>query len=215
MLLLCLAGAILNIIFHSFFCELLGFPLFLDTVMTIAVTIFGGPVYGMITGALSNIISHSFRYWGWEGYLFTLCNMATAVITWMFMRLFPAELDLNYQKKVTDNDLFGGRRLNTVVSRMAALMLLSFALCIAMSVLGGIISGLITVFNTSIESDILKDSVLFAPATFPGNIPILRDIIDRIPVNIVDRLISAFAGFGVAYVLQVIGKRVTGTPYTC
>jgi hypothetical protein len=41
------------------------------------------------------------------------------------------------------------------------------------------------------------------------NLPIvLSEILSRFPQNIIDRLITAFAGFGIALLLQVISKKL-------
>jgi len=64
------------------------------TILTITITLVCGLLWGMLCGAMTNIISHTIFEFGWGGYLFALCSIATALITWLFMRLFPNVLDL-------------------------------------------------------------------------------------------------------------------------
>jgi hypothetical protein len=98
---LCIAGALLNNVF-TVVAGKLNIPLFLDTVFTVTLTLTGGLFWGALTGALTNLIYNTLFYWGWEGYLFTLCNIATAVVTWLFMRFFPQELGELFQGLDTD-----------------------------------------------------------------------------------------------------------------
>ncbi|MCL2211976.1 MAG: hypothetical protein FWB95_08655, partial [Treponema sp.] len=70
---LCLAGTLLNITI-SRLSFLLGIPLYLDTVLTISVTLTGGLFCGAVCAALTNIIYHTLWGYGWEGYLFAVCN---------------------------------------------------------------------------------------------------------------------------------------------
>ena len=83
---------------------------------------------------------------------------------------------------------------------MVVLILLSFALCIAMSILGG----LITVFISYIGPYTREPTHLHAPLgaiLFSEDTPILIvEILSRIPMNIVDRLITAIAGYGIALI---------------
>ena len=206
MFFLCIAGALLNVaiprVTHGF---LFFGVLFLDTIVTVSFTLLFGPVWGAITGALSNIISHTIESWGWEIYLFTLCNIATALITYLFMRLFPRELSLPHQQETRVNFriLQKSQRLAFVIERVVVLILLSFALCIAMSILGGLIAAFIQTINPSrIGASRLSPNDIYA--MFPqGFSLILGEILVRIPINIVDRLISAFSGYGIALALSV------------
>jgi len=141
---LCIIAALLNMALRN-----LSDVMFLDTIMTITVTLLGGPVWGVITGASTNLIIHTIEFWGWESYLFTICNIATALLTYLFIRLFPGELSLPHQKG-NPGDFRAqpkSRRFAFVMERIVALMLLGFALCIAMSVLGGLIAAFIQTLN--------------------------------------------------------------------
>jgi hypothetical protein len=200
MLFLCLLGAFLNIIIGSAFSRWMGLPLYLDTILTVTVTLLCGVFWGVITGAFTNLIAATITFGagGWEGYLFVLCNIATALVTWLFVHFFPRELNLG---KITPEDTpFKSRTLSKVMDRMIVLALLSFGLCIAMSVLGGLIAAAIRSFRPAADSQAISPiTSTLMPTMFGHNLPvILEEILSRIPVNIIDRLISVFAGYGIA-----------------
>jgi hypothetical protein len=73
-----------------------------------------------------------------------------------------------------------------------------------MSVLGGLISALIQIFTPAFPK-----GPLVSAAMSDQNLPlILTEIMSRFPMNIIDRLITAFAGYGVAALLQVISEKL-------
>jgi energy-coupling factor transport system substrate-specific component len=211
MILLSIVAACLNI-FFNLLTAITGIPLFLDTIMTIAITLSFGPVWGVITGTLTNFIQSSIWFHGWAYYLFFLCNIATALIVWLFMRLFPRELDIvnsrhNQASAQPPAALSKSRRLNVIVTRVSVLVLLSFTLCFVISIMGGLIAGLINIIlkpegmGTHLELEQID--------TFQRNIPILKEILNRIPVNVADRLISVFAGYGIALGLALIFRKTS------
>jgi hypothetical protein len=99
-----------------------------------------------------------------------------------------------------------------MIDRMIVLILLSFALCIAMSVLGGIIATFIQARASSQAAETAKtfSSAILRPIMFPqGSLPLaLAEILSRIPINIIDRLITAFAGYGIAVALNALLRRM-------
>lgn len=202
MILLSIAAACLNI-FFNFLTAITGIPLFLDTIMTIAITLSFGPVWGVITGTLTNFIQSSIWFHGWSYYLFFLCNIATALIVWLFTRLFPRELGANLQSDQTPWSK--SRRLNVVVTRVSVLVLLSFTLCFVISISGGLIAGLINIILKPEGMGVHLE--LEQIDTFQRNIPILKEIMNRIPVNVADRLISVFAGYGIALGLGFVFRK--------
>jgi hypothetical protein len=162
---------------------------------------------------LTNLIAHTFFFWGWEGYLFALCNIATAVVTWLFMRFFSRELGWPYQVRGPDtsrpaiSSLQKSRRFEAAADRAIVLILLSFGLCIAMSVLGGLISAFIQIGVNPASIEVPLISAAMSDQKLPL---ILTEIMSRFPINIIDRLITAFAGYGFAVLIkQAIMFRVT------
>ena len=211
---LCLAGAILNIILSKI-CAMMNIPLYMDTVLTVTVTLIGGPVWGSLCGALTNIINHTIWFWSWEAYLFALCNIATAVITWLFKRAFPGELRIIADKQqispyAAPVETAGSKRRDRPIDRVFVLFLLSLALCIAMSILGGILTALIL----GIDPSLLGQEGLMAKlgsALYGRGFPlILVEILSRIPINIIDRLLTAFGGYGIALLAAAFYIKIEG-----
>jgi hypothetical protein len=145
-------------------------------------------------------------FWGWEGYLFILCNAATAVITFLFVRLFPRELNLTGKRDVPTLNLSRKSQLfDIVIDRIFVITLLSFSLCVAMSILGGFIASFIQLLRSSGNGQVANPASYrdLGLAMFRQGFPlILAEILTRIPINIIDRLISAFAGYGVALAIK-------------
>jgi len=221
---LVLAGALLNLAFNVLARKAAGFPLYLDTILTVSLTLAGGLLWGLLTGLLTNAISFLFYFYSWWGFLFVICNMATAAVTWLFVRFFPRELSLPEGPPAEAAAALGAvpeapvgavapeapyksprlssRRLAEIMNRMIVLILLSFCLCLVISVLGGVISACIQSANPALAGRPDPSGDLTA-TMFGRNIPLaLAEILSRIPVNIVDRLITAFAGYGIALGLQ-------------
>ena len=219
MFVLCLAGIVLNIAVNRFFVYYLGLPLFMDTIFTVAITLIGGLFWGALCGALSTIIGKTIWFSDWISYLFFLCSIATAIITWLFIRFYPRELCLSSRrvkygeipatvgiegrngKPVSATPLATPTKLAQAMDRVIVLILLSFALCLAMSVLGGLISTLILLINPSQTGERVLAGLL--DTMLGGTVPVLlAEILARIPVNIIDRLITAFSGYGIAMLLR-------------
>jgi hypothetical protein len=196
-----------------------GLPLYLDTILTVSLTLYGGLFWGLLTGALTNIIATALYFSYWEVGLFFICNMAVALVTWLFIRFFPRELNLS-TGRLSAGRLSAGqgaetpeaprtsqrllsprlssRMLAEVMNRMIVLILLSFCLCLVISVLGGFLAAFIQRINPALSGEHYLSGNLTA-TMFGQNIPLaLAEILSRIPVNIIDRLITAFAGFGIA-----------------
>jgi hypothetical protein len=210
MLFLCLVGVLLNIVFNMLISQI-GLPLFLDTAGTIAITMLGGLFWGILCGALTNIVIHTISFWGWEGYLFAICNIATALVTWLFIRLFPRELSLDPKARKLSTAYVTtaerkSRRLGKMIDTVVVLILLSFCLCLAISILGGAISAFIQTHDPSYAGD-PNISLVISGSMFSQNLSIaMKEMLSRIPMNIVDRLVSAFAGYGIALTLHRLCK---------
>ncbi|GHV12536.1 hypothetical protein FACS189491_05710 [Spirochaetia bacterium] len=193
----------MNILVYHFLRNRLGIPLFLDTVLTMTVTFYGGIFWGVLTGALTNLMQASFPFAGWGPYLFIICNIAVALVTALFIRWFPQELGIGgTEKPLPKNKSLWFQGL---MGRAIVLVLLSFALCLVISVLGGLIAVITNIFNgytAPTLADIISPQENFRFALIRRNFPaIIVEIGSRIPVNLLDRLISSFAGFGLAALL--------------
>jgi hypothetical protein len=124
------------------------------------------------------------------------------------MQLFMRELGSVFKtSEMADGVTFKSTRLSRVMDKVIALILLAFALCLAMSVMGGIISAAVWGASPSYpyESSLL---IRLGKTMFAGNVPtVVREIAARIPVNMVDRIITAFAGYGIAVIIQRAMRR--------
>jgi hypothetical protein len=204
--LLCLGGAFLNVMTGNFFRGALGIPLFMDTLFTVALTLYGGLLCGAVTGLLTNPIANIITFFGWPELLYALCNAAAALVTVLFIRLFPGELGFGAEKpggvKTGEfNAGLGNSRFKAVMNTLVVLLLLSFVLCIAMSVLGGLITVLIKTFSPLFQGSPSPERI-FKLALLRKNLPPAAiEILSRIPLNLIDRLLSVFGGYGVAALL--------------
>ncbi|GHV69851.1 hypothetical protein AGMMS49928_14370 [Spirochaetia bacterium] len=187
--LLGLAGALLNLGAVLLFQNLLGFPLFMDTLFTVALTFLGGLPCGIVTAILTHAIVNSLLVQDLPNYLYTLCNIISALVTAYSMRLFPAECSVNPGGKPPAGGIYG---------RITILFTLSLVMCILMSLAGGIISTVIETFF--VRRDFYDAEVfIFKRMLTRKGLPLpLTEILCRIPVNILDRLISVFGGYGFA-----------------
>ena len=202
--LICITGAFLNIASNVLFAYLMKLPLFMDTIFTIAVTLSFGLVWGVLCGVLTNLTSSLIWFQGWGGLLFAFCSIAAACTTWLFMKLFPYELNMTKTAPKMPYDIYKKNNINKLMDKIIVLILLSFALCLAMSVLGGLIAAII-LSQPSSHSPGAVISMWFRETMFSGNFPVfLSEIFTRIPVNIIDRLISVFAGYGIAFGIRAI-----------
>ena len=176
-----------------------------------SLTFYGGLYAGLLTGALTNLTYHSVFFAGWPYYLYTLCNMAVALITFLFMCWFPRELNIHAPplNKPQKNSLY----LQRIIERAIILILLSFSLCIVISITGGLFSSIITLIEGTPEVAYEESVILDVGRNFKfalerkGYPLILVEIASRIPVNILDRLLSSFVGFGAVLLLRP--KRIT------
>ena len=113
----------------SFLAGLIAFPLYLDSVMTIAVTALCGLVPGLICAFCSNLLLSIFAH---TGIFFSACHLSTALIAWMVFR--------------TERKNHPNEKLLSVNSFMWA----GFLAAISNSIIGDTISTFVYGANTSI-----------------------------------------------------------------
>ena len=184
--LLCIAAAGANYLVNNICVYYLKIPLYLDTIFNAAVCFSAGLVPGLITAGLS-YTALALRDSGFHP--FVLCSIAEVLLIW---RLKPSPSELPFDRKS-----------DSLVSIIARLMLLFIAASLTVSILGGLID--------FITYNVLPGSKTFFSAEDAFKIgflkskihPLAIDIMSRIPVNMVDRFIVIFGGFGVSI---VIGK---------
>ena len=172
------AAGVLDFVTATLFQNVLHVPLFFDTIFLMAVLFLYGPlpaifsyIVNVVCGCLKLVILYGKNDYI---YLFTLSALTIILVTWLFVRKKE-----NLKKGINITFLY----------------ILSAAICAALacSVVSGIISYF--TFNLNVESGPF-DKIIFA---FSGDqMGVLAScIIGRIPITILDRIITTFAGFGI------------------
>jgi hypothetical protein len=182
-----LIGAWGNVGLSVLFQEGLHLSLFMDTLFTVGLTFAFGLVPGLLAGFFSNVFTNLARSLSPIQLLFSLCSMASAYTVWLFIRRFPGELAL----PLKDSRILPGRIL--------VLSLLALALTALMSLLGGLTSWAIQLLQPATDIYDPSAETWFKLGLLRINMPLyLSEILSRLPVNIIDRLVAVFGGFGVA-----------------
>lgn len=180
---LSLIFGILDYYMCDFVVYVLKVPLFCDTIFCLAITFLANPLWGILSVIAYHlfdiIISRSFVIYQ----LYTLSAFIGCLTAWF------------YKKNVMKND-------DTVIVTVVKLLGLSLVMCLVMSISGGIISRICAYANG--DGSEYTFQTQFLAVLFEGRLrsPLLDSILLRIPVNILDRLITVFAAFGVYKLLS-------------
>lgn len=150
----------------SFLAGLIAFPLYLDSVMTIAVTALCGLVPGLICAFGSNLLLSIFAH---TGIFFSACHLSTALIAWL---IFRSERKNHPNEKLLSADSF---------------MWAGFLAAISNSIIGDTISTFVYGANTSIPQ---VDNAVQGIYVVIRSLPVAAYIGGTI-TNFVDKLVSA------------------------
>ena len=150
----------------SFLAGLIAFPLYLDSVMTIAVTALCGLIPGLICAFCSNLLLSIFAH---TGIFFSACHLSTALIAWM---VFRTERKNHPNEKLLSADSF---------------MWAGFLAAISNSIIGDTISTFVYGANTSIPQ---VDNAVQGIYVVIRSLPVAAYIGGTI-TNFVDKLVSA------------------------
>ena len=150
----------------SFLAGLIAFPLYLDSVMTIAVTALCGLIPGLICAFCSNLLLSIFAH---TGIFFSACHLSTALIAWM---VFRSERKNHPNEKLLSADSF---------------MWAGFLAAISNSIIGDTISTFVYGANTSIPQ---VDNAVQGIYVVIRSLPVAAYIGGTI-TNFVDKLVSA------------------------
>ncbi len=146
-------------------------PLFMDTMGTVAATLVGGLVPGMLTGFATNL-----GYWVMcalsdppkQGQLlFALCNVSSAAVVWYFFR-----------KTGKDNAVFD-----------------LFILCVAVTVVNSVLGGVISFFHYG-GMDRFPTDYMVAGMLLQDIPPLTAAITSSLPINLLDKTIAVLGGYG-------------------
>ncbi|MCQ2248708.1 MAG: ECF transporter S component [Treponema sp.] len=175
---LSLAFGILDYYMCDFVVYILKVPLFCDTIFCLAITFLANPLWGILSvisyHVFDIIISHSFVIYQ----LYTLSAFIGCVTAWVYKKQVMKDAD-------------------SLIVTIVKLLGLSLVMCLVMSISGGIISRICAYVNGDGSEYTFQTE--FLAVLFEGKLrfPLLDSILLRIPVNVVDRLITVFAAFGV------------------
>jgi hypothetical protein len=189
LIVLCFFATVLSFAFNQFCLYVLRIPLYLDTIFAAAVTFAVGLVPGLVVAILSLLIVSIYYN---DFTMFFLCAIAEILLIW---RLKPAAPKTPSHAK-TDSIIA------SYAGVFARLMVLYIACAITVSIIGGVIDFLsYTVFG--MEKTFFSAEDTFKLGLIRQNIHILGvNILSRIPVNIVDRFIVIFGGYGISILLR-------------
>jgi hypothetical protein len=189
----CLAGAMLNNVYGACFGRLLHLSIFMDTLFTVAIVFSWGLWPGILCGILTNLISVRSQGLTWPMAAFALCSVAAALTARLFTQLFPDELgNLRLFRKTPGKP-------PDPLGLINVLFIFSLVLCAVESVGGGLCAAFL--------ETVYPDANLFGPSAenwfklglLQQNIPLgIVEIIARIPVNIIDRILTVFGAWVVA-----------------
>jgi len=164
-------------------------PLYMDSLLTIAVTAIGGLWWGIACAVISNMTLHFTGYTMWP---FTFCHVATAVFAW---------LTFLYYKKKSHGSLQAQNFANNLIDfPIDAFLWAGVWSAFSNGLLGNIISSMLFPF----ESGIAKvDNIAQAIYLVTNNLT-LATYISGTLTNITDKLISGFLSFFVWRVYKKI-----------
>lgn len=163
-----LAGAVLNIFFWYLSDSVIHSPIFLDSVFTAVVAALYGPIPGMITGFLTNLLAEII--YGFPGihWPFGICNMATGLIVGLMARR-----DYSF--------LIGWNVSITII-----------VVTLVNSLLGTLIAMIVFSGDTEVSLDyIISTLTEFGQSLFAAN------FWARMITNLIDKMIAVYIAFGV------------------
>jgi hypothetical protein len=193
---LCVLFAVANCLLNILVNRMLALPLFLDTLFTISITFLAGPVFGIICAVLTSVAGTFLMPPYMPIYcMYALCSIAGVALTEVFCRSY----NLGFSAK---RNAAGWANGDTDFSTFTILLLLSVVMCLQMSVMGGLIASIISVLISIPEYAVSPESY-FKLGLLMNHIPSpAAEIIARIPINIFDRILSVFGGYGLALLVQ-------------
>jgi hypothetical protein len=198
---LCIVSAFGNAIVSSFFNTTVGIPLYLDTIFNAAICFSAGLVAALITGTLLSPIMYFFVSRFFYDFsveirllrnIWVICIVIEILVIWFFYNKMKKREAVFLEKPA----------LNSFTGIAALLLVLAMFDCVAISITGGIIDFTLSFFpapRTFSPEDSFKLGLL------QNNVPLLATaIFSRIPINIVDRIIVVFCGYGISLLYRKI-----------
>jgi len=191
---LCAVSAIGNAL-GTYLHTTMGIPLYIDTIFNAAMCFCAGLAAGIITGTLLFSIVNFWVYrlflepsveLGLFGNIWIICIVVEILLVWFFYK----------KMKKREAVFFENPCLHTFIGVAAQLLVLAVIDCVVISVTGGIIDYVLSALSmprTFSPEDNFKLGLL------RNNVPLLATaVLSRIPINIVDRFIVIFGGYGIS-----------------
>ena len=210
---LCILAAITNFSLNMFLWPFLGLSLYLDTLFTAMMAFSAGLLPGIITAVLTTGIIQAFVFsrnlnitW-----LFVFCSIAEVILICLIkphLVLNNSEVFIAFKKSSfrMSNDRLESNFIN-FIRNLAILLLLSLLACVSASFTGGIID-YICYSVMAQKKDVFSPEDIFKMGFIRGDVPIVfANILSRLPINIVDRLIVVFGGYGLSRFIKLILRK--------
>jgi hypothetical protein len=192
---LCLLSALGNVLSGVLVSGVLQASLYLDTVFTVAVAFAFGVWPGVLTGALfypaSNILYNLILHTGMNAFgavnVFVLCTLSEILLVCFFRtKIRPGRPAVS-----------GESFLRSLIGAAAQLLALAALDCLLISVVGGLIDFVLYNLFAAPRGSYPED--IFKLGLYRNNVSALTAaILSRIPINIVDRFIAIFGGYGIS-----------------
>ncbi|MCL2128817.1 MAG: hypothetical protein FWH35_00490 [Treponema sp.] len=180
--------------------------LYMDTIFTVAAAFLGALIPGLISAVLTTAIyglSYYFimgmpYFWAW--YFYILCSVIAVILVRLFVRLFP-EGNLGSDERRRRVPATSANRVRRLGRVLIMLTTLSFTMCIVVSAAGGLISTLITIASNVVPKDTPPETLFRLGLIRQGFSLLPSEILGRIPVNLADKTIAVFGGYGIALLI--------------
>jgi hypothetical protein len=200
-LVLCMVSAIGNAALCHLATNVAKLSLYMDTMFTIAMCFSAGLLAGVLTGALFSPLCFYFVTRFILGFsvelsivrnIYLICIVVEAVVVCLFFARMKTMEAVFLEKPSLDSFIGIG----------TGLLLLVALDCIAVSITGGIID-FVLYLNEAPRTFSPEDT--FKWGLLENNVPFLAtSILSRLPINIVDRSIAVFGGYGISLLFRKI-----------
>jgi hypothetical protein len=207
LLLLCPLAAAANAALSLLVQYKLHLSLFLDTLFNAAITFSAGLLPGIATAILTFVIC-ALRREPPETHFFVLCSIAEIFLIWIFHSRVKQTWTSSWTKSKTPAAASGPVSYSFIAAA-SSLLILALAACVAISILGGVIDTAVFLLFSPPRNQFSPEGA-FRLGLLRNGVPLLwASILSRFPINLADRLIVVFGGYGVSL---LIGKIYPGKP---
>ena len=203
-LVLCVLCAICNAALSYLLNTLLKVPLYADTIFTVAMCFTAGVLSGILTGALFSPLAFFLvcKYLLglppeiiWVRNIFTICVLAEVAVVCFFHAKIKGREEI-FLKKPTLNSFTG------VATHLLVLVAID---CIAVSICGGAVDFVLGKLSAPLT---YSPEDTFELGLLHNNVPLFATaVFSRIPINIVDRFIAVFGGYGLSLIFRKFVKK--------